>query len=320
MWNFYPLACLAIQVNGLNFIVLNRLPSLDSMRVFECAARHCSFTRAAEELSVTQGAVSSRIKQLEEQIGVKLFKRSIRQVQLTAPGKRLLNVISRVLKELEDELTAISPKPSTGFINIALSTYVATRWLSPRLREFYQAHPDIGLKLHHTVNDPDFDISNVDLAIRWENESSANPLSETLIMSPMFAACSPALLEKSTQPWRYELLRNQTFLHDQPGSDNWALWLFKAGLEELGAGNGPEIADPNVRVQAAIDGHGWILADFLISKELESGALIKPFDLCLHNYSFQLLYSNSSALNPSFQIFKCWLLKQGREFESELIH
>ena len=296
----------------------DRLPSLDSLRVFECAARHCSFTLAARELSVTQGAVSSRIRQLETQIGVKLFNRSIRQVHLTTPGTRLFKVMNRVIKELEEELTAISPKSDTASINVAVSTYVATRWLSPRLGEFYQAHPDTPLRLHHTVNDPGFDLSSVDLAIRWENEMSANTHSEVLLSSPMFAACSPSLLKKTTHQSGYDKLRDQTFLHDQAGSDNWAAWLSKAGLDELGAGAGPEIVDPNVRVQAAVDGHGWILADCFINNELETGALVRPFDLCLHDYSFQLLYSSQSSHNPGFQIFRSWLLEQARVFESTL--
>ena len=296
----------------------NRFPSLDSLRVFECAARHSSFTLAAQEMSVTQGAVSARIKQLEAQIGIQLFDRNIRQVHLTEPGKRLYKVINRVIKELEDELIAITQSSNTTLINIAVSTYVAARWLSPRLGEFYLTYPDISLRLHHTVNDPDFNLNSVDLAIRWEKKMAADTHSELLLSSPMFAACAPGLLEKTTHHSGYEKLRDQTFLHDQAGSDNWAQWLSKAGLGELGAGEGPEIVDPNVRVQAAIDGHGWILADCLITNELETGVLVRPFDLCLHDYSFQLLYTNHYRHTPGFETVKSWLLEQAHGFETTL--
>ena len=174
------------------------LPSLNSLRVFEAAARHQSFTVAAEELAVTQGAVSYQVRRLEGALGIDLFRRKTRQVALTVEGERLFRAVHRMLRDLDDEVRAISPRSDRMVLTVAVSTYVAARWLSPRLGRFFSAHPEITLRLQHSVNDPTFAVEDVDMAIRWGDGNWPGVVAELLLASPMMPVCAPGLTAGAT--------------------------------------------------------------------------------------------------------------------------
>ena len=289
------------------------LPSLNSLRVFEAAARHQSFTVAAEELAVTQGAVSYQIRRLEGALGIDLFRRKTRQVALTVEGERLFRAVHRMLRDLDDEVRAISPRSDRMVLTVAVSTYVAARWLSPRLGRFFSAHPEITLRLQHSVNDPTFAVEDVDMAIRWGDGSWPGVASELLLASPMMPVCAPGLIEggASCGP---ENLHAHTLLHDQPGIDLWDEWFVKAGVDGPPAGTGLTITDPNVRVQAAIDGQGVVLADCLIDNEIDAGRLVAPFEIILDGYGFHMLYETQAARRPAFRRFREWILAEASGF------
>lgn len=290
--------------------MFRQLPPLKALRAFEAAARHGSFTEAARELSLTQGAISYQVRQLESKLDVDLFQRSARLVTLTAAGQSLYRTVHRLFRELEDEIINISPGREQLILTISVSTYFVTRWLSARLGNFLNNHPDITLRLQHSVNDPDFTLEDVDLAIRWGDGKWPGSEAELLIPSPMTALCSPKLITTENPLNEFENLRTQTFLHDQEGSDKWHQWLLKAGLEDLGSGRGPVIVDPNVRVQSAIDGHGLILADNLLADDIEAGRLVAPFDISLEGFGFHLLYSSDARRRHAFRLFRQWLLDE----------
>ena len=292
--------------------MFERLPPLKALRAFEAAARHGSFTAAARELSLTQGAISYQIRQLESNLDTSLFQRSARLVTLTDAGQRLMRTVQRVFRELEDEIMAISPGRQQMILTISVSTYFVTRWLSARLGNFLNSHPQITLRLQHSVNDPDFTLEDVDLAIRWGDGHYPGGEAELLIPSPMIALCSPQLITAENPFARLEDLRTQTFLHDQEGTDKWQEWLQLAGLEDMGSGDGPVIVDPNVRVQSAIDGHGLVLADILVQDDLESGKLMAPFEIDLEGYGFHLLYRTEVKRRQAFRLFRQWLLDEVR--------
>ncbi len=297
--------------------MFDQLPSLKALRAFEAAARHASFTNAANELSLTQGAISYQVRQLESELGISLFKRSPRQVRLTAEGQSLYRTTHRLFRELEDEIHSIAPAQDQSILTISVSTFFVTRWLSKRLGNFLNSHPEITLRLQHSVNDPGFIVENVDLAIRWGDGNWPESESELMIPSPMFAACSPKLIEGDNPQTRLESLRKKTFLHDQASNDSWREWLQKAGMADLGSGPGPEIIDPNVRVQSAIDGHGLVLANILIGDDIVAGRLVNPFDIQLEGYGFHLRYTHAVHRRPAFQLFRQWLMRECEIFNAD---
>jgi len=294
--------------------MFKQLPPLKALRAFEAAARHGSFTEAAKELSLTQGAISYQVRQLESKLGISLFQRSARLVTLTDAGQSLYRTVHRLFRELEDEILSISPGRQPLILTISVSTYFVTRWLSARLGNFLNNHPEVTLRLQHSVNDPDFTVEDVDLAIRWGDGNWPGSEAELLIPSPMIALCSPQLITVENPLTRLEELRTQTFLHDQEGTDKWRDWLQQAGLKDLGSGHGPMIVDPNVRVQSAIDGHGLVLADILLNEDIAMNRLIKLFDIELQGFGFHLFYTPAAKRRNAFQLFRQWLMNEADRF------
>ncbi len=290
--------------------MFQHLPSLKSLHAFEAAARHGSFVLAAQELAVSPGAISYQIKQLEASLTKPLFIRKTRRVVLTDSGEMLFQTVHQQFRELDTTLSRIAPERGTRTLTVSVSTYFVTRWLSPRMGRFLTSHPNVVIRLQHSVNDPDFRLEDTDIAIKWGDGHFGNSHSQQLMALPMMAVCSPVLLEQGLKS--LEDLPGQTLLRDQGPLDFWESWLDKAGIESSGV-NGPVIVDPNVRVQSAIDGHGLVLANPLLNSVIESGRLCEPFDIRLHGYGYYLVYSDRAIESQSFQAFRQWL-------QSELVN
>ncbi len=287
--------------------MLQRRPSLKALHAFEAAARHGSFNEAAAELSVSPGAISYQVKQLETSLEIRLFYRRTRQVELTDAGLRLYRTVHQLFRELDEELAQLSPRKGGSPLTVSVSTYFVTRWLSPRLGEFLNGHPHITVRLQHSVNDPDFTVEDVDPAIRWGDGRWPHSQSEPLIELPMIALCAPSLLDGEFGIRQPTDLIHHTLLHDQPGIDYWSEWLQLAGLDPRDTPCGPVIVDPNVRVQSAIDGHGLVLGNSLLLTDIESGRLREPFDIRLEGYGYYLVYSEHAKRNERFRQFRQWL-------------
>ncbi len=294
--------------------MFRHLPPLKSLQVFESAARHRSFSAAAAELALSQGAISYHVKQLEASLGLPLFYRRTRQVDLTGAGQQLYRVVHRLLRELDEETRKIAPSQQKTLLTVAVSTYFVTRWLSQRLGDFINSRPQITVRLQHAVNDPDFAVDEVDLAIRWGDGHWPDCEAELLLALPMIAVCAPALMERGPGIKNPGDLRHQTLLHDQDGIDRWQEWLQAAGLDPSEAIDGPVIVDPNVRVQAAIDGHGVVLANPLLQPEIDAGQLLEPFDIRLQDYGYYLVYRRDTARREPFRLFRQWLLDAAESF------
>ncbi len=294
------------------------LPSLDALKVFEAAARHLSFSRAAEELCLTKGAVSYQIRKLEADLDCALFQRSVRQVYLTNAGQQLMQTVRRLFAELGQTLAQIRPGEIHPDVSIGATTYVALRWLSPRLSGFGERNPEVSILLQHAVNADDFSLQNVDFAIRWVALGEARPRGCLLeLPMPLFPACSPALLERqglrrqagglpraalATAP-----LDATPLLCEDRKFDLWQIWYG----EEPAALENPRrvISDANVRVQAAIDGQGWILADAMMQVELDSGKLVAPFAHRLEGYGYALLASPGRFVSRKANELKDWIVE-----------
>ena len=290
--------------------MLGKIASLNTLRTFEVAARRSSFTKAAEDLHMTQGAVSHQIRQLESQIGIPLFRRETRKISLTDAGERLYRATRRALLDIDTELAALTPAPEIAQLSVAVSTYVAIKWLSQRLGGFFLAHPDVMLQLHHNVNEVDFDITRQDFAIRWGKAPWPGAESCEVLPMPMLPLCAPALAEAVGGLRSPADLRHVTLLRDHESVDLWPDWLARAGLPADTATKGRTILDPMVRIQAAIDGHGVILADDLAQGDIDSGRLVAPFEIALTGYGYHLLWSETTELRQNAAAFRVWIMRQ----------
>ncbi|MFN9475258.1 transcriptional regulator GcvA [Acidovorax sp.] len=289
---------------------------LNALRAFEAAARHHSFTRAADELHVTQAAISHQVRQLEDWLGRKLFERQDHALTRTAAGKAYAPELSRLLDALASatERVAGNYHSLAGPLRItALPSFVA-RWLVPRLARFRAQHPGIDLHvtsevaLHDFARDEGFDIA-IRLGLgRW-------PGLQADLVSPerLSPVCSPALLAQAPLATVADL-QAHTLLHDQPG-DLWPRWLALAGASrsdaEAIARTGPGFSDSALVLQAAAEGQGVLGRIFLASADITAGRLVKPFALDLPNdYSYWLAYPPAAAQQPRLAAFRDWVLAE----------
>ena len=298
----------------------HHLPPLDSLKVFESAARNLSFSRAAEELSLSKGAVSYQIKKLEDFVQASLFLRTVRQVSLTDEGAWLLASTQNVFNELGKTFTRFKGDARVFDVSVAATTYVASRWLSPRIAGFSEKFPDVAVLFRHTVNAADFKLQDVDIAMRW-CECKGQPERGRLLELPMplFPACSPRLLRRLglsadgpvaavallSVPWNKVPL-----LCEDRALDLWQLW-FKPTARAL-VNPRRVIGDANVRVQAAIDGQGLILEDALIQYELDNGLLVAPFAEQLAGFGYALVSPARRHGNRKARALRDWLVSSAR--------
>jgi DNA-binding transcriptional LysR family regulator len=252
---------------------------LKQLKTFEVTARHMSFTRAADELCITQAAVSHQIKTLEDALDVKLFKRMTRAISLTNEGLLLLQGlvdafagIDRVLAQLTSSGAGVRRR-----LTIAVTPAFSSRWLVPRLDRFLAANSLVEVRLVHTVVHSDLAKDDIDLAIRWGDGAWPGVQTEKLFGTELVPVCSPALLREDLPLRAPADLAHYTLLHED-SSDDWTRWFVAAGLAPSLAARGPLIDDSNALMQAAVNGQGIALGRrVLIGDELRSGALVRPF-------------------------------------------
>jgi len=297
----------------------HQLPALDSLKAFESAARHLSFSLAADELCITKGAISYQIRKLEESIDCALFKRSVRQVYLTDAGQKLLQTTRRLFNDLAQTLDALAPSETEPDVTFAATTYVAMRWLSPRIASFTEHNPDVSIVFQHSVNSEDFKLQDVDIAIRWCACNGTVDRRRLLEMPmPLYPVCSPQLLHRLGIEWSDQGLPTAQIgqapfdsiplLCEDRRLDLWSKW---SGEHSMILPNPRRvIADANVRTQAAIDGQGLTMADALMTREFENGSLVAPFELQLEGYGYALMASPGRYMNQKVRDLRGWLMQE----------
>jgi len=295
----------------------HQLPPLDALKVFEAAARLLSFSQAAQELCITKGAVSYQIRRLEEDLDCALFRRSVRQVYLTNAGQQLLQTTQRLFAQLTSTLQKIRPGDSAHDVLVGATTYVALRWLSPRISGFSERNPDISILLQHSANAENSSIQEVDFAIRWCRMEGLQDRNHALeLPMPLFPVCSPALLERYQQlatdaalevgDLTRAPLNSIPLLCEDRSLDLWQTWY---GRQQPPLQNPRRIiADANVRTQAAVDGQGWTMADALMQRELEVGDLVAPFKHRLEGYGYAIQTSPGRFISQNALELRQWLV------------
>lgn len=290
------------------------IPPLNPLRTFEVAARHLSFTRAAEELFVTAAAVSHQIKTLEESLGVVLFVRQPKSLELTKAGEAYLPGIQRAFKQMAEATHQLHLRGNPSTLRINVPPTFAVKWLIPRLIRFLKAHPAIDVKVSTSAQSVDFDREGFDLAVRYGRGVYPGLRAELCLPVEVFPVCSPALLQ-GEPPLRVPAdLKHHTLLHDDStytdvSNPNWAMWLDHAGVEGVDATRGPSFWPSHLVINAAIDGLGVALAKRnWVDRDIEEGRLVRPFDLSLPvEFSYFLVYPESRADDQMIATFVDWV-------------
>ena len=288
-----------------------RLPSLNALRAFEAGARHLSLTRAAQELHVTQTAISHQVRQLEEELGFQLFLRSTRRLELTPEGQRLAPVLTLALDRIGEAVAALRARKRDNHLRVSMAPAFGAKWLVGRLSRFWLAHPEVELELHHSPVLADFATDDVDLAVRYGRGPWTGLTSELLFRLEKVPVCSPRLLEGDHPLHRPEDLAHHVLLHE---SDHgfWLQWAASVGLEEVDVRRGPLIDDVSVLTQLAINGEGVALGSpWLLAEDLEAGRLVMPFAQQLeHPEGYHLVYPPGALEQPAARLFRDWLLAE----------
>jgi LysR family glycine cleavage system transcriptional activator len=290
---------------------MRRLPSLNALRAFEAGARLLSFTRAAAELSVTQTAISHQVRQLEDDLGVKLFERRPRELALTPAGTTLYPVLAEALDRIAETVTRIRSQPESRPLSVSLTPTFGSRWLAQRLGRFWRQHPDIDLRLHHSVQLADLLREDVDIAVRWGRGDWAGLDAERLMRAQATPLCSPTLCTGPKPIRSPSDLKHHTLIH-QKDYQEWSEWLAAAGVADVNGQRGPVIDDANAIIQSAMEGHGVMIGiPEVLSDEIASGKLVAPFETRPDPaFAYYLVYAPGALDRPQTRAFRDFLISE----------
>ncbi len=287
-----------------------RLPSLNGLRAFEAAARHQSFTRAADELSVTQTAISHQIKRLEEQLGQRLFIRRNRRLLLTEAAQELLPAVRTAFDGLNAAVEQLSRSDRSGSLTVSTVISFTTKWLVPRLAGFQAAYPEIDVRITASADLVDFSRDDVDMAIRYGHGDWPGLRVDRLICEDVFPVCSPSLMRGATPLRRPVDLAHHTLLHVTSYQEDWQVWLTAAGVDGVDYRRGLSFDLAFPALQAAIDGVGVALGrSTMVEADIAAGRLVVPFDVALPlQAAYYVVSPEETAERPKIKAFRDWLL------------
>jgi LysR family glycine cleavage system transcriptional activator len=288
------------------------LPSLNGLRAFEAAARHLSFTRAAEELHVTQTAISHQIRRLEEQLGKRLFVRSSRALRLTREAEDYLPAIRTAFDDLRRATVRLQRPDRDGLLTVSTTASLAAKWLVSRVASFQDAHPGIEVRITTSPHLVDFQREEVDVAVRYGRGTWPGCRTQWLMAEDIFPVCSPALLEGAKPLRKPEDLVHHSLLHTTVGREDWQLWLTAAGLPvSLALRRGMSFDQSFMALQAAMDGLGVALSSkSLVDADIAAGRLVRPFDLVLPaDAGYYIVAPEETADTAKVALFRDWLLR-----------
>lgn len=293
---------------------MKRLPPLNALRVFEAAARHLSFTKAAEELHVTPGAVSQQIKALEEFIGTPVFRRHKRALLLTDEAQASLPVLREGFDRLAEAARLLAARADSGRLTVSAAPSLAAKWLVPRLDRFHERHPEIDVWISADMEVVDFSVDDVDVAIRYGPGGYAGLVVEHLMAETIVPVCSPRLLTGEHPLRTPQDLVHHTLLHDgSPDKDDssptWPMWLKAAGVKGVDGARGPKFNQSSLVIEAAVAGRGVALAKSQLAlADLEAARLVIPFDMTTPSaFAYYIVHPASRSSSPAVKAFKAWL-------------
>jgi LysR family glycine cleavage system transcriptional activator len=299
--------------------MLRRLPSLNALKAFEAAARHESFTKAAAELSVTQGAVSHQVKALEAELGMKLFNRERQRLVITGAGRGYLEVVRDAFDRLAVGTERLRQVQTSGALTVTTSPNFAAKWLVHRLGRFVEAHPDIDLRVGASHRHIDFAREDIDMAIRHGDGEWPGLSVTRLCVEEIFPVCSPKLVQGRGALRSPADLARHTFLQVNDRRD-WGKWLDAADGAAASSDRGPIFNQASMAIDAAVDGQGIALArSALAAWDMRAGRLVRPFPLAQKApYAYWIVCPKSTADLPKISTFRDWLLTEAAEDARQL--
>ncbi|WP_340119445.1 LysR substrate-binding domain-containing protein [Pelagibius sp. 7325] len=296
------------------------LPGARALRTFEAAGRHLNFTRAAREVGLTPAAVSFQIKEIEDQLDLKLFTRSSRSIQFTPAGAVLFEAAAEALDSLQRAVgRARSVARGTNQLHLSLSARFAANWLLPRLSLLRQACPAFELTFDVTDQLRSFDLDDIDLAVRFGAGQTEGARSHRLFDTRVVAICSKRLLETGVRFEQPRDLFGETLCYmDWKTGDliwpNWRMWMAEAGIDDFDDSRCIAFSDSGHVVQAVLDGAAIGLADLpMIADDIARGRLVRLFDFSLavgEDYTYQLVYPEGTRHDPRIVAFREWILAE----------
>ncbi len=299
-------------------------PPLAALRTFEVAARHLSFTKAAAELHVTQGAVSQQIKQLEANLGFALFHRAPRGLKLTEKGEELAATAESAFRRLFDKVEELRQPQDAGILTVSVSPSLAVKWLIPRLGRFYQAHPEVDVRIRPdpVLIDVLAEADTVDMAIRFGQGPFPGLSAVPIMHETVFAVASPELLANGPPLRHLRDLCRHTLLHSEStqvtvnSMARWEVWLSLLNVTGVNPKAGRTFPSSYMLLEAAIHGQGVALTwAALAEDDLRAGRLVRLFDRALEGaMSYFALTTEAAARKPKVVAFRDWLVEEGRCF------
>jgi LysR family transcriptional regulator, glycine cleavage system transcriptional activator len=301
-----------------------RLPPLNALRAFEAAARHLNFSRAADELSVTPGAVSQQIQNLEDYVGAALFKRTPRGLLLTDAAQTALPALREAFDRLAEAASLLTAAVDGRRLTLTAAPSFAAKWLVPRLGRFESAHPLVDVWLNAGMDLVDFGAGDIDLAIRYgagpyPGLEAIRLMSETVIpvMSPELMATSPVGAPAD--------LTGHVLLHDgSPDADescpDWLMWLAARGVKGVDGNRGPRFNQSSLVIEAAVGGRGVALAKRTLAQDdLDAGRLIVPMPIATNvDFAYWLLHPKAKGRLPQVKAFTTWILAEAAAHDAAL--
>lgn len=300
---------------------MRKLPPLNGLRAFEAAARHLSFSRAAEELFVTPAAISHQIKGLEDFLGITLFKRMPRAVILTEDAQTILPLVSEAFDRLDQAAYMIKENKTTGVLTVSSAPTFAQKWLLPNLDSFTDAYPDINVRLDARLNTVDFEKDGVDIGVRLGNGQYPGLRTDRLFAETVIPVCHPKLLEgdhplKSPEDLKYHQLIHVDWGNKIEGPiPDWMMWLKSAGIEDVDSSRGPVFTVEGMAIESAVKGIGVALAStYAVRDDVEKGNLVIPFNRTIEAAAYYWVVApERTADNAKVKAFREWILETAKE-------
>lgn len=294
----------------------DQLPPLQTLRAFEATGRRLSMTLAAQELHLTHGAVSRQIKALEDHLGVPLFRRLTRRIELTDAGQAFFSTVTRLLSELAREAEELRRKNDTSRLVVNCSVSFASKWLTQRLHRLMATSPDLDIHLEVTDAPVDFAAGHVDVALRYGDGEYAFAASERIMNETVSPVCSPDYRDRMGGFHAMDDLAKCQLIHEIGMNTTWERWFAMMALPYPGR-RGPGYSHGSMSIDAAVRGAGVALGrSVLVAEDLAAGRLISLFPQATLEveWGYDLIYRIGNQDHPKVRIFRDWILRELREF------
>ena len=288
---------------------IRKLPNLAALRAFEAAARHQNFSKAAEEIHLTHGAVSHQVRALEEELNVELFARHGKRLVLNAEGERYAPAIRLCLQNLVEATEQLQKRNQQKRLGVTSLPSFAARWLSPRLGRFIEHYPDLEVSLQSSNQLADFSRDSIDIGIRFGLGNYPGLVSEFLMGDTYYPVVSPRYHGGQLPQSPAELAASHLLRCEE---EPWEPWFRAAGLDNEEPTNGLVYQDASILARAAVDGQGIALGRHaIVQSDIESGQLVRLFDIDIPSpVSYHLVYQEQALQKPQVRAFREWLLNE----------